>query len=123
MSADEPMDDLKSAFGKFLSDAARLGDKGLKEIEKTLDHLAGDVEEPGRVTAEVTSAVALTDEERRVIEERLHGAHGDDLPIRFHVDPSILGGVIVRVGDRYIDGSIAARLGQLRQELTGTAAR
>lgn len=123
MSADEPMDDLKSAFGKLLSEAAQIGGKGLQELEKTLDRMAEDVDEPGRVTAEITSAVALTDEERRTIEARLHKAHGDDLPIRFQVDPSILGGVIVRVGDQYIDGSIAARLGQLRQELTGTGAR
>ena len=76
-----------------------------------------------RVNATVTTAVSLTDAESEAIETRLKAKHGQDLPIAYRVDPSILGGVIVRVGDRYVDGSVVARLGQLRQELTGTGAR
>ena len=40
---------------------------------------------------------------------RLRARHGDDLPVTYHVDPSILGGLVVRVGDRYLDGGPPVR--------------
>ena len=43
-----------------------------------------------------------------MLESRLRARYGSDLPIAYRVDPAILGGLIVRVGDRYIDGSVAA---------------
>lgn len=73
-----------------------------------------------RVDATVTSAVPLTDDERKAIEARLTARYGNDLPITYEVDPGILGGLVVRVGDRMVDGSVAAKLGRLRQSLTGT---
>jgi ATP synthase F1 delta subunit len=74
-----------------------------------------------RLDAHVVSAVPLTEVERRTVEERLRARHGADLPIRFEVEPAILGGLVVRVGDRLIDGSVATRLRELRQSLTGTS--
>ena len=82
----------------------------------------GELEAAGRkhrVEAEVTSAVPLTDSERQQLETRLKARHGEDLPISYRVEPAILGGLKVRVGDRLIDGSVASRLGQLRQQMTG----
>jgi F-type H+-transporting ATPase subunit delta len=112
-----------------LEERLRSSAQGLvREVAERLD-IAGvkqaltDIETAGRrtqVAAEVTSAVPLTDAERQAIETRLRGRHGRDLPIAYRIDAAILGGLIVRVGDRYIDGSVAARLGQLRQHLTGT---
>jgi F-type H+-transporting ATPase subunit delta len=61
--------------------------------------------------------VELDPNERQTIESRLRGAHGDDLEIAYHVEPDLIGGVIVRVGDRYLDASVASKLGQLRQDL------
>jgi len=42
---------------------------------------------------------------------------GDSATISFRVDPAILGGLVVRVGDRIVDGSVAGRLENLRQNL------
>jgi len=92
----------------------------LAGLEELLDRDGDDARSAG---AEVVSAVPLTAAEHDAIASRLRAAHGEDLEIRFRVEPALLGGLVVRVGDRYIDGSVAARLGQLRQELTGTAAR
>jgi ATP synthase F1 delta subunit len=88
---------------------------GVKDVLEAIEHHG----EGERLEAEVTSAVALTESERAVLEGRLKARHGADLPIHFKVDPAILGGLIVRVGDRMVDGSVATKLGQLRQTITG----
>ncbi len=68
-------------------------------------------------SAEVTTALPLSEEEAAVIKDNLqktlHGA-GD---IKFKVDPGILGGLIVRIGDQVVDGSVVAQLQSLRQSL------
>lgn len=74
-------------------------------------------EESRARTARITSAVPLTEEERSRLEESLGRRFGDGLQLRYRVDDSILGGVIVRVGDRVIDGSVASKLAALRERL------
>ena len=121
MSPDGPLDEMKDALRDVLSRAAdRIDLEGLRD---SLEGMVGGGEEDGSDSAVVTSAVPLTDAERQTIETRLRETHGEELPIRFKVDPSILGGVVVRVGDRYIDGSVSARLGRLREDLTGGRGR
>jgi F-type H+-transporting ATPase subunit b len=68
-------------------------------------------------SAEVTSALPLTEEEQDAIRENLADATGGGATISFRVDPSILGGLVVRVGDQVIDGSVAGQLQELRQNL------
>jgi len=68
--------------------------------------------------AEITSAVALSDEEKEQIRKRLIAEHGEGLVFTFDVDPALLGGLRVRVGDRLIDNSIASRLATLRESLS-----
>jgi F-type H+-transporting ATPase subunit b len=63
----------------------------------------------------VTSAVPLTDEEKATIREDLQERVGG--PVSFAVDPELLGGLVIRAGDRVIDGSMAGRLNQLREAL------
>ena len=65
----------------------------------------------------VTSAVPLTDEEQGSVRQDLVSRLGEGAEVSFQVDPQILGGLLVRVGDRVIDGSLAGQLGQLRQTL------
>lgn len=71
------------------------------------------------VLAHVRSAVALTDEERTTLEGTLRTRFSGDLEIEYEVDPSLIGGVVVRVGDEVIDGSLAGKLASLRERLTG----
>jgi F-type H+-transporting ATPase subunit b len=68
-------------------------------------------------SAEVTSALPLTDDEQDAIRENIVSATGGSTTISFRVDPSILGGLVVRVGDQVIDGSVAGQLQELRQNL------
>ncbi len=64
-------------------------------------------------SAEVTSALPLTSAEQETVKKNLGGAAN----VAFKVDPSILGGLVVRVGDRVVDGSVAGQLQGLKQSL------
>jgi F-type H+-transporting ATPase subunit delta len=66
---------------------------------------------------EVTSAVALTDEQRSTLISKLEAQYGPGLDIHYRVDPAILGGMVVRVGDKLIDGSLATRMAAMKQAL------
>lgn len=66
-------------------------------------------------SAEVTSAVPLTEAEQDQVKEDVLEKLGGSATVSFKVDPSILGGLIVRVGDRVIDGSVAGQLENMRQ--------
>ncbi len=68
-------------------------------------------------SAEVTSALPLTQEEKDVIKQDILSRMGDSATISFRVDPSILGGLVLRVGDRVVDSSVAGQLQDLRQSL------
>ncbi|HEX6508819.1 MAG TPA: ATP synthase F1 subunit delta [Chloroflexota bacterium] len=72
----------------------------------------------GIVEADVTVARQVNKDETRQIEESLARATGGkQVNLQVHQDPSILGGIIVRVGDRLFDASVRGRLERLRQEL------
>jgi F-type H+-transporting ATPase subunit delta len=76
----------------------------------------------GRTTAltkaEITSAVALSSEEQAQLRHSLVARYGDGLTFAFFVDPSLMGGLRVRVGDRLIDTSVATRLQSMRETLS-----
>jgi F-type H+-transporting ATPase subunit b len=74
-------------------------------------------EEVAGASAEVTSALPLTEKEQDVVRKDVVSKLGENATISFRVDPSILGGLIVRVGDRILDGSVAGKLDELRQTL------
>jgi F-type H+-transporting ATPase subunit delta len=73
--------------------------------------------EAAPVAVEVTSAIALDDAQRGMLVSKLEAQYGPGLDIRYRVDPAILGGVIVRVGDKLIDGSLATRMAAMKQAL------
>lgn len=69
--------------------------------------------------ATVTSAVPLTEDDMQSVEKRLKELTGGEVVVETEVDESILGGMIVRIGDRLIDGSTKSRLQALKRELAG----
>jgi len=70
--------------------------------------------------AVVTTAVPLSDQDRTAVEQRLTGMTGRQVKMETSVDPSIIGGIVVRMGDKLIDGSTRARLIELKRRLAGT---
>jgi F-type H+-transporting ATPase subunit b len=67
-------------------------------------------------SAEIVSAVPLTDKEKDIIRQDVLSKTGSQT-VTFRVDPTILGGVVVKVGDKVVDGSVAGQLESLRQSL------
>lgn len=71
----------------------------------------------GEVSAEVTSAHALTAAQQTELKAALKGVTGKDVAVNVTVDPSILGGLIVKVGSRQIDTSLRTKLSSLKLAL------
>jgi F-type H+-transporting ATPase subunit b len=68
-------------------------------------------------SAEVTSALPLTSEEQESVKRDILSKTGSQATVTFRVDPAILGGLVVRVGDKVLDGSVAGQLQNLSQTI------
>jgi len=87
------------------------GVKGGKvEVLKDLPRLSG-------ASAEVVSALPLTPAEEQAVRKDILEQMGGGATLTFRVDPTILGGLKIRVGDRVVDGSVAGRLELMRRSL------
>jgi F-type H+-transporting ATPase subunit delta len=60
--------------------------------------------------ARVTTALALSDEDKEQFRQKLRQKYGDALEFVFNLDPAIIGGVVVQIGDKVLDASVATRL-------------
>ena len=74
--------------------------------------------EKGIIIADVITAIPLDDAHRKEVADRLARITGKTVELRMHTDPSILGGIVTRIGDELIDASVASRLAQLAERLT-----
>ncbi len=72
----------------------------------------------GKEVAEVVTAVPVSDKDKVKIEKGLAALVGKDLVLTLKVDPEIKGGMVAKVGDKLVDGSIRTRLQDLRRSLT-----
>ena len=90
-------------------DAAQAG--ALRSLIKDVDALTGHRQ------ALVRTAVELTAEERQRLSKAITERFGSEHEVVFELDPSLIGGVWLRVDDRIIDGSLRGRLEALRKQL------
>jgi F-type H+-transporting ATPase subunit delta len=93
----------------------------IPEIANEYRNLVDEVE--GRVHAQVTLARDVDDEQRAAIARQLSHTLGKPVVPQIRINPNILGGIIVRVGDRVMDGSVRRRLGILRTRMMARAGR
>jgi F-type H+-transporting ATPase subunit b len=96
----------RALIGEFFS-----GVKSGKVVVLEGERMAG-------ASAVVTSALPLTEQEKESVKEDILSKLGEHATVTFRVDPSILGGLVVRVGDKVLDGSVAGRLEEMRQRLS-----
>ena len=71
----------------------------------------------GIVMIDVTTADALDDAGEQLVRERLKGIVGKDVELRLHTDANIIGGIVARIGDQVIDGSVLNQLRRLRASM------
>jgi F-type H+-transporting ATPase subunit delta len=72
------------------------------------------------MAAEVQSAMPLNDEQLAALKETLKSSFGKDVRLNTKVDPSLLGGLVVKVGSRMFDSSLRTKLMNLKVVLKGT---
>jgi F-type H+-transporting ATPase subunit delta len=109
--------------GKVTPDARRLiGQAAAHSRGRSLDaslaeyaRLAAQWRE--RLIAVVRVAIALSDDQRERLAAALEAAYGHEIHLNVIVDPHVVGGMSVRIGDEFIDGSVASRLALLRRRL------
>ncbi|MDE2164725.1 MAG: F0F1 ATP synthase subunit delta [Alphaproteobacteria bacterium] len=85
-------------------------------IQRFLQILA---ERRGEVTAQVIAAQELSATQRQAVNERLRQAVGRKVAVDFQVDPSLLGGLVVKVGSRMVDASLKSKLARLALAMKG----
>ncbi len=73
----------------------------------------------GDVLADITSAEELNDEQRKNIKEQLKSTLGKKLSLNFIVDKKIIGGLVVKVGSKMIDTSLANKINKLKIAMKG----
>ncbi len=116
MSGGQPL--LANAL-RLMLERGRFG--AVVELDQAYDGLA--VVEEGVVEVEVVSAAELSPETEKKIAARVEEATGRRVEMARRVDPSILGGLVLRIGDVIVDGSVKARIRQLRRRLATAEVR
>ncbi|MEU7552580.1 F0F1 ATP synthase subunit delta [Streptomyces sp. NPDC044571] len=91
-----------------------------RSLEAGLESLSKlAAERRNRMVATVTTAVPLSDVQRQRLGAVLAKLYGRQMHLNLDVDPSVLGGIVVRVGDEVIDGSVAERLSEASRRMAG----
>ena len=102
----------------FLGVLARNGRKReLGKIIRAFKRIAAD--HRGEISAEVTSAHPLKDDQVEALKTQLKKRAGRDVTIDAHVDPGILGGIVIKLGSEMIDASIRTKLNRLASAMKG----
>lgn len=109
------LDSLTTKFLGVLADNRRLAD--LAGMIDAYNRIVAA--HRGEVTAKVTSAHPLSAEQLKALAANLKTRVGRDVQIATHVDPAILGGLVVQLGSQLIDGSIRTRLNSFAQAMKG----
>jgi F-type H+-transporting ATPase subunit delta len=111
--------------GKVTQQALRLTSEAAqhprgRSLEKNLDEYARlAAERRQRLVAVVRTATRLSDEQRRRLAAALAAAYGHEVHLNVVLDPGVVGGLSVQVGDEVIDGTVATRLAAVRRRLAG----
>ncbi len=109
-------DEFDESFTNFLKVVITNGRLALMpEIAVQYEAYRRDAEQ--RIKVEVISARPMGDEESDELAERLKARFGRDVDMHVEVDESLIGGAVIRAGDKVIDGSVRGRLEQLGRRI------
>lgn len=90
------------------------------EIRSIFDYFTGKVREYKNIgVAYVNSATILNDVQKKQVEEKLLETTGyEKFEMHFHVDKELIGGMVIRIGDRVVDSSIKTKLEMMAKDLS-----
>jgi F-type H+-transporting ATPase subunit delta len=108
-------DQLLRNFLLVLVDKGRIGE--LEVIAEEFERLVAEQE--GVLSAELTTAVELSDDDERRLLQQIETASGRKVEATRHVDPGLIGGIVLQVGSHRLDASVRGRLDRLRRALVG----
>ncbi|HEY0112064.1 MAG TPA: F0F1 ATP synthase subunit delta [Allosphingosinicella sp.] len=115
VAASMALDPITSNFLGVMAQNRRLGQLG--NVIRFFNLLAAA--HRGETTAEVTSAHPLDDGQVAALKQNLRARVGRDVAVDLTVDPTILGGLVVKIGSQMIDGSIRTKLNTLAHAMKG----
>ena len=102
-----------------LARQAVLAPRGRK-LDRTLErYLALAAKRREQITAVVTAATDLTEQQRERLSSALQGIYGKPVLLQVVLDPQVLGGIRVQVGDEVVDGTVLRRLDEARRHIAG----
>jgi len=111
---DQKVDQRAQNFIKLLAENGRI--KLLPEIAALYEHYRAEAE--GSIDAEVISASETSEQQLANIAQALKARLGKEVRVTSTIDPTLIGGAIIRAGDMVIDGSLSGRLTKLSTTLT-----
>jgi F-type H+-transporting ATPase subunit delta len=110
-------DELLRNFLLVLVDKGRIG--ALELIAEEFERLVAEAE--GVLSAELTTAIELSDDDERRLLKQIEDASGRKVEATRHVDPELIGGIVLQVGSHRLDASVRGRLDRLRRALVGAS--
>jgi F-type H+-transporting ATPase subunit delta len=110
-------DELLRNFLLVLADKGRIAE--LDVIAQEFERLVA--EEEGVLSAELTTAVELSDEDEQRLLKQIEEASGRKVEATRQVDPDLIGGIVLQVGSHRLDASVRGRLDRLRRALAGAS--
>jgi len=89
------------------------------EVDSVFDYFIDEVNKlQGRGTAKVATPIELTEAQKNSVKEKLLATtEYKEMEIEYSVDPSLIGGMVIRIGDRVVDSSIKTHLYELKKDL------
>src|SRR5262245_12575891 len=93
----------------------------LQDLNQMLRALARELDSRTNiVSAEITTAREISETEKATLQRQLKSVTGKEVRLQFRTDPTIIGGVVTRIGSLVYDGSIKNQLAQMKQRLMNT---
>jgi F-type H+-transporting ATPase subunit delta len=106
-------DELVRNFLRLAAEKGRIGE--IEEIVREFERLLA--REERRLEVDITTAYELSDKEAQEILRQIEHASGRKVEATRHVDPSLIGGLVLQAGSLRLDASVRGRLNRLRREL------
>jgi F-type H+-transporting ATPase subunit delta len=117
VAAEDPsVSGVSGRYATALFELAR-DEKSIDAVRADLDKFEAMLTERGEATADVTVAETLSDRNLDALKTALKSVTGKDVTLNVKVDPSIIGGLVVKLGSRMVDSSLRTKLNSIKHAM------